>query len=59
MVVHTFRPSTREAEANIFHISELEASLVFRASSRTTQRNPVLKNNNNEINKTFLKSKED
>jgi hypothetical protein len=41
VVVHTFNPSSWEAEAGI---SEFEASLVYRASSRTvkaTQRNPV------------------
>jgi hypothetical protein len=44
MVVHTFNPSTWEAEAGGF---EFEASLVYRVSSRTakaTQRNPVSKN---------------
>ena len=44
MVVHAFNPSTREA---VRQISEFEASLVYRVSSRTataTQRNPVLKN---------------
>jgi hypothetical protein len=41
VVVYAFNPSTWEAE-----ISEFEASLVYRVSSRTartTQRNPVLK----------------
>jgi hypothetical protein len=45
VVAHTFNPSTREAE--IGWISEFEASLVYRVSSRTaraTQRNPVSKN---------------
>jgi hypothetical protein len=44
VVVHAFNPSTREAEAG--GISEFEASLVYRVSSRTaraTQRNPVSK----------------
>jgi hypothetical protein len=46
VVVHTFYPSIWEAEA---WISEFEASLVYRVSSRTAraiQRNPVLKNKN-------------
>ena len=45
MVAHAFNPSTWEAGAG--GISEFEASLVCRVSSRTarvTQRNPVLKN---------------
>jgi hypothetical protein len=40
MVAHTFNPSTREAERRI---SEFEANLVYKVSSRTaraTQRNP-------------------
>ena len=43
MVVHTFNPSTWEAEAGGF----LSSSLVYRVSSRiarATQRNPVSKN---------------
>jgi hypothetical protein len=46
-MVHDFNPSTWEAEAG--KISEFEASLVYRVSSRTaraTQRNPVSKNKN-------------
>ena len=45
-MAHAFSPSTREAEAS--KISEFEASLVYRVSSRTaraTQRNPVSKEN--------------
>jgi hypothetical protein len=46
MVAHAFNPSTWEAEAGGGRrISEFEASLVYRVSSRTaraTQRNPVL-----------------
>jgi hypothetical protein len=45
VVVHTFNPSTQEAEAGR-QISEFEASLVYRVSSRTAraiQRNPVSK----------------
>jgi hypothetical protein len=41
VVAHAFNPSTREAER---WISEFEASLVYKVSSRTaraTQRNPV------------------
>jgi hypothetical protein len=48
LVAHTFNPSTPEAEAGGGRqISEFEASLVYRVSSRTprdTQRNPVSKN---------------
>jgi hypothetical protein len=45
MVAHAFDPSTQEEEAGR-RISEFEASLVYRVSSRTaraTQRNPVSK----------------
>jgi hypothetical protein len=45
VVAHAFNPSTQEAEAG--WISEFEASLVYRVSSRkarATQRNPVWKN---------------
>jgi hypothetical protein len=45
MVAHTFNPSTREARGR--WISEFEASLIYKVSSRTaraTQRNPVSKN---------------
>jgi hypothetical protein len=48
-VAHTFNPSTWEAEAGGFVISEFEASLVYRVSSRTaraTQRNLVSKKKN-------------
>jgi hypothetical protein len=44
VVVHAFNPSTREAEAG--GISEFEASLVYKVSSRRAraiQRNPVSK----------------
>ena len=43
-MAHTFNPSTWEAEAG--RISEFEASLVYKVSSRTAraiQRNPVSK----------------
>ena len=54
VVVHTFNPSTWVAEAGR-RISELEASLVYRMSSRTvraTQRNPVSeKQTNKQTNK--------
>jgi hypothetical protein len=64
VVAHAFNPSTWEAEAGR-QISEFEASLVYRVSSRTArviQRNPVWKNNNNNkiiiiIMKKFLKIK--
>jgi hypothetical protein len=45
---HTFNPSTRKAEAGGF-LSEFEASLVYKVSSRTAraiQRNPVWKQTN-------------
>jgi hypothetical protein len=44
MGIYVFNPSTWEAEAG--RISEFEASLVYKVSSRTAraiQRNPVLK----------------
>jgi hypothetical protein len=44
VVAHAFNPSTWEAEAGRFLISEFKASLVFRVSSRTArdiQRNLV------------------
>jgi hypothetical protein len=42
VMAHNFDPNTREAEAG--RISQFEASLIYRVSSRTardTQRNPV------------------
>jgi hypothetical protein len=45
VAAHAFNPSTWEAEAGRL-ISEFEASLVYRESSRTaraTQRNPISK----------------
>jgi hypothetical protein len=45
VVVHAFNPSTREGRGR--RISEFEASLVYKVSSRTAgaiQRNPILKN---------------
>ena len=45
--MHAFNPSIQEAE---LELCEFKASLVYRVSSRTvrvTQRNPVLKNKNN------------
>lgn len=45
VLVHTFNPSAWETRDRL--ISELEASLVYKASSRTaraTERNPVSKN---------------
>jgi hypothetical protein len=60
MVVHAFNPSTQEAEAEGQRgrgrgrgrrISEFEASLVYKVSSRTAraiQRNPVFKNKNKQ-----------
>jgi hypothetical protein len=53
VVIHTFNPSTWETEA---HKSELEASLVYKGSSRIarpTQRKPVSKSQNqNKIKQT-------
>ena len=49
VVAHAFNPITWEAEAGI---SEFEASLVYRVSSRTaraTQRNPVSENQTNNL----------
>ena len=52
MVVYAFNPSTwRQRQVDI---CELEASLVYRVSSRivkATQRNPVSKNKNKNKNK--------
>ena len=48
MVAHTFNPSTQEQ----MNLCELEASLVYKVSSRiarATQRNPV---SNKQTNKT-------
>jgi hypothetical protein len=50
MVTNAFNPSTWEAERGRW-ISEFEASLIYKVSSRTaraTQRNPVLKNQKNK-----------
>jgi hypothetical protein len=49
VVAHAFNASTWEAEADI---SEFEASLVYRVSSRTArtaQRNPVSKNQEKKV----------
>ena len=59
VVVHAFNPSTRELEAGR-RISEFEASLVYKVSSRTaraTQRNPVLKKPTKKTNKQTNKQK--
>lgn len=46
VVVHTFNPSIgMKRQADLF---EFEASLVYKASSRTTQRNAVQKTNLNK-----------
>jgi hypothetical protein len=53
VVVHSFNPSTWEAEAR--QIFEFEASLVYKVSSRTAravQRNPVSKPNQTKPNQT-------
>jgi hypothetical protein len=52
VVALAFNPSTREAEA----VSEFQASLVYRVSSRTaktTQRNPVSKNQKKKKNSNY------
>jgi hypothetical protein len=59
VVMHTFNPSTWEAEAGEFLSSRFEASLVYRMSSRTagaTQRNPVSKKQNPKTNKPSNKN---
>jgi hypothetical protein len=66
VVVHTFNPSTWEAEAGRGRqISEFQASLVYKVSSRTDtraiQRNPVLKSrtkNKTKQNKTNKQTKQ-
>jgi hypothetical protein len=57
-VTHAFDPSTRGGRGR--RISEFEASLVYRVSSRTaraTQRNPVSKNQKNKNKNKNLKYK--
>jgi hypothetical protein len=52
VMAHAFNPSTWEAERGR-RISEFEASLVYKVSSRTAraiQRNPVLKKQNKQKN---------
>ena len=49
VVVLAFNSSTGEAKA-----SEFEASLVYRASSRTTKRNPVSKNKTNKKSESLV-----
>jgi hypothetical protein len=46
VVAHAYNPSTWEAARGRW-ISEFEASLVYKVSSRTIQRNPVLKTKQN------------
>jgi hypothetical protein len=64
VVAHAFNPSTQEAEALRRQISEFEASLVYKKSSRTAtaiQRNYVSKNKtkqNKQTNKKQKKEKE-
>jgi hypothetical protein len=61
MVVHAFNPSSQEGRSR--QISEFEASLVYKVSSRTaraTQRNPVskkTKQNKTKQNKTNKQTK--
>jgi hypothetical protein len=57
VVAHTFNPSTWEADRRI---SEFEASLVYKVSSRTAraiQRNPVSKNQKKKEKKRKKKPK--
>ena len=60
-MAHTFNPSTWEADA-VRSLSEFEASLVYRASSRTaravTQRNPISINQTNKQTKEPRKNKQ-
>jgi hypothetical protein len=59
VVPHAFNLSTWKAEAG--GISEFEASLVYRVSSRTaraTQRNPVSKNKTKNQNQTKPKKQQ-
>jgi hypothetical protein len=56
METHALIPATQEAEAK--KISEFEASLVYRASSRTTQRKPVQQINNNKKPRKLSGSKQ-
>jgi hypothetical protein len=56
VVAHTFKSQHLGGRGR--QISEFEASLVYKVSSRTaraTQRNPVSKNNNNNNNKQTKK----
>jgi hypothetical protein len=56
VVAHAFNPSTREASRGR-QISEFEASLVYKVSSRTAraiQRNPVSKNQKQKQKKKWL-----
>ena len=55
MMVHAFNPSTQKAEAG--KISEFQASLVYRVSSRTAraiQRKPCLKKAKTKQNKKII-----
>ena len=52
MVAHTFNPSTWETEAG-----EFEASLVYKANSRTATRAVTQRNTVSEKNKTKQKTK--
>ena len=55
--MHAFNSSTQEQKQ--VDLPELEASLVYRASSRTakaTQRNPVSKTQKNKIQNIFSSS---
>jgi hypothetical protein len=61
MVVHAFSPSTRGSRGR--WISEMEASLVYKVSSRiarATQRNPVskAKNKTNKQTKKYWRDQE-
>jgi hypothetical protein len=58
VVAHTFNPSTRECGGR--WISEFEASLVYKVSSRTAraiQRNPVSKKNKQTTKQIKIESK--
>jgi hypothetical protein len=57
VVVHTFNPSTWEAEATNFWVRGQPDVLSEFQDTRTTQRNPVSKNQQNKTNKQTNKQK--
>jgi hypothetical protein len=58
MVAHAFNPSTRDGRGR--RISEFEASLVYKVSSRTAraiQRNPVSKKQKKKKSQTIMEGR--